>query len=68
MGFDGLISDVRIYNGLLSCAEVKALASSSVVEGCPHTPQLKAWYPLADDTLDKSGNGVDGKSRATVSS
>lgn len=62
--FDGLLADVRLYEGLLSSSEVQALASTKVVAAgsCsqPVAPDLQAWYPFKHNVKDASGNGYDG--------
>jgi hypothetical protein len=58
--FNGIISNVQIYNTSLSASEVQAL----YVEGIGGTPivlqNLVGWWPLNGDTNDYSGNGNNG--------
>ena len=64
--FDGMISDVRLYNRALSQSEINQLynfrgnsrkSQTTVVAG----DSLQAWYPfLQSGAADKSGNGNDG--------
>ena len=56
--FDGLLYDLRIYNGTLSTSEVADLASSPISDTCSQPATLEAWYPLQRDTQDHSGNGL----------
>lgn len=59
-GHDGLLSDVRIYDGTLSSAEVASIASSPVIDSCAQPAQLKASYALLKDAKDSSGNNFHG--------
>jgi Concanavalin A-like lectin/glucanases superfamily len=53
--FEGEISDVRIYNAVLSAAQVAAVAAGA----SPLPENLVAWWKLssADPTADSSGRG-----------
>ncbi|MCP4258931.1 MAG: LamG domain-containing protein [Planctomycetes bacterium] len=55
--WSGLMSDVRIFNRVLSADEVGQLAGIPVDPG---TDGLAAYYALENDVLDSSGNGNDG--------
>lgn len=60
--FNGLISNVQIYNASLSANEILALYNRGV-GGAPLVLQnLVGWWPLNGDTSDYSGNGNDGTS------
>lgn len=59
-GFDGLLADIRIYDGLLSPSEIQALAATKVDTCSTQPAQLQAWYPFKTDLKDASGNGYDG--------
>ena len=71
-GFDGLVFDLRIYNGVLSPSEVAKLASSTVINSCQSSddkkkiPEPRAWYPLKENALDYAGSGLHGKQRTTL--
>ncbi|MGA3020372.1 MAG: LamG domain-containing protein [Candidatus Micrarchaeales archaeon] len=58
--FNGLISNVQIYNTSLSANEIQAL----YIEGIGGVPlklqNLVAWWPLNGDANDYSGNGNNG--------
>lgn len=60
--FDGLLSDVQVYAGVLSPVEVAALASSKVQDIClqQEPPTLQSFLPLKEDTMDYSGNSLNG--------
>ena len=50
--FNGYLDDVRVYNRVVSSAEVQCLYSLGETN-------LVAWYPLNADAKDASGHGVD---------
>lgn len=58
--FNGLISNVQIYNTALDANSVLALYDTGI-GGAPINLQgLAAWYPLDGDGNDYSGNGNNG--------
>jgi predicted Zn-dependent protease len=62
--FSGSMSGVAVYNRALSASEVIALYASGLqgANGAINdvTNGLAAWYPLAGDANDHSGNGNNG--------
>ncbi len=52
--FRGAIDDIRIYNRVLSIAEIATLFQESVNQG------LVAYYPFNGNAKDSSGNGNNG--------
>lgn len=60
--FDGDLSDLRIYSGVLSPSEVIQLASLKVNSTCLSTSSKpRAYYPLKENALDSGGSGRHGK-------
>ena len=60
---DGSLDDLRIYDKVLSAAEVQTLLGEPPAE---RTTPLVAYYPLNGDARDASGNGHHGVPRGTV--
>ena len=63
---DGTLDDLRIYDKVLSAAEVRTL-SGIETEGpsAERTTPLVAYYPMDGDARDASGNGHHGIQRGT---
>ena len=63
---DGTLDDLRIYDRVLSAAEVRTL-SGIETEGpsAERTTPLVAYYPMNGDARDASGNGHHGIQRGT---
>ena len=63
---DGTLDDLRIYDRVLSAAEVRTLFAMEA-EGPPaeRTTPLVAYYPMNGDARDASGNGHHGVQRGT---
>ena len=58
--FNGLISNVQIYNISLSSSQVESLYQEGI-GGAPIDPlYLQGWWPLNGNTNDYSGNGNNG--------
>ncbi len=57
--FNGLISDVQIYNTALTANQVKSLYSEGT-GGIPLSSGLVGWWPLNGNANDYSGNGNTG--------
>jgi hypothetical protein len=64
--FNGLISDVQIYNTSLSASEVQALYDAGVGATPLPLPNLIGWWPLNGDTYDYSGNLNNGVPTSVV--
>jgi hypothetical protein len=58
--FDGLIDDVRIYDGAMTAEQIQAVMTPKLEPVDPGTEGLVAYFPLDNDVLDASGNGNDG--------
>ena len=59
---DGLLDDLRIYDKVLSTAEVRTLSRMEGEEPLGPEGGLVAHYPLDGDARDASGNGYHGTS------
>jgi hypothetical protein len=57
---DGMLDDVRIYDGALSADEIMELATIEPVPTDPGADGLIAYYALDGDVLDSSANMLDG--------
>ena len=72
--FGGLIDDVRFYNRALSAQEISTLYTTESVAEVPAAPVdfsfltngLLAYYPLAGNFNDASGNGNNGTGSAVT--
>ncbi len=63
---DGTLDDLRIYDKVLSSAEVRALFDMEAEEpSAERTTPLVAYYPMNGDARDASGNGHHGIQRGT---
>jgi len=58
--WNGLMSDVCIYDRALSAGEVLYLAGGREMPVDPGSNGLVAYYALENDAADSSGNGLDG--------
>ena len=58
--FAGLLSNVQIYNGTLSPAELKALYLEGIGGAPTNIQNLVGWWPLNGNSNDYSGNGNNG--------
>jgi len=56
VGYDGLLSDVQIYNISLSSSQIEQLYSTGVGTSLPIFTDLVAWYPLNGNLDDYSGH------------
>ena len=64
--YNGLISNVQIYNTSLSAIEMQGLYVEGI-GGAPTRPQnLVGWWPLNGDSNDYSGNGNNGASTNVI--
>jgi hypothetical protein len=60
MVFDGMLSNIQLYNTSLSSNDVKLLYQEGI-GGVPINPQnIVAWYPLNGNANDYSGNNNNG--------
>jgi hypothetical protein len=58
--FNGMISNVQLYNCSLSFGEIQAIYSAGI-GGAPVRPQnVVGWWPLNGDAKDYSGNNNNG--------
>ncbi len=57
--FNGIMTNVQIYNTSLSASQVLALYSQGISGPPVATQNVVAWYPLNGDTYDYGGNGYD---------
>ena len=58
--FDGLISNVQVYNAALSANGIRALYQEGIGGAPIRIQNLVAWYPLNGNANDYSGNGNNG--------
>jgi hypothetical protein len=58
--WNGLISNVQIYNTSLSAAEIQGLYSEGIGGAPTRLQNLVGWWPLNGDANDYSGNGNNG--------
>ena len=64
--FNGLISNVQIYNTSLSGPEVNALYLEGIGGAPIDLQNLVGWWPLNGNANDYSGNGNDGVANGAV--
>ncbi len=57
--FNGLLSNVQLYNAALSATQVSSLYQEGIA-GIPLTANLVGWWPLNGNANDYSGNGNSG--------
>ncbi len=58
--FNGMISNVQVYNTALSQNGIKALYQEGISGAPINLRNLVGWWPLNGDTNDYSGNGNNG--------
>ena len=58
--FNGLVSNVQLYNSTLSAGEVKALYNEGIGGAPLPLPSLVGWWPLNGNPNDYSGNKNSG--------
>ncbi len=58
--FDGILDDVRIYDGAMTAEGIQAIMTPELEPSDPGSEGLVAYFPLDNDVLDASGNGNDG--------
>jgi len=64
--FDGLISNLQIYNTTLSANSIQTLYQKGIGGTPISLKNLVGWWPLNGDTNDYSGNGNNGVATSIV--
>jgi hypothetical protein len=65
--FNGMLSNVQVYNTSMSDTEVNVLYKKGIGAAPLRIQNLVAWWPLNGDAKDYSGNGNDGIPSSGVS-
>ena len=60
LNFNGMISNVQIYNSSLSSNEITTLYNEGIGGAPVQLNNITAWWPLNGDVKDYSGNGNSG--------
>ncbi len=64
--FNGLISNVQIYNTSLSANDVQALYQEGIGGAPQNTQNLVGWWPLNGNANDYSGNNNNGAATSVI--
>ncbi len=62
----GNLADVQVYNTALSSSQIQELYSSGLSGGPVSKTNIVAWYPLAGNVKDYSGNNNNGVANSVI--